>query len=90
MSKIVKQLITDIINLAKPLHLSQGALANRVGIDPVTLSRNKKAGDIKASTLNELANQVGMELALVPKKTKSSTAQKVMSGSFFRSTNKEG
>lgn len=66
MSTELAQLVNEIIVVGKTKELTQRDIAERAGINVVTLSRAKTAGDIKGSTLVAMAAAVGMHLALVP------------------------
>ena len=74
-------LLQQVLKLAKAQGLTQITLAERAGITPEALSRAKKGGDMRVSTLNELAHVVGLKLSLA------STAplrEKIDSGTLFR------
>ena len=75
---------TDLLQLVlargKAQGLTQIALARRAGITAEALSRAKKAGDMRVSTLAELARAVGLTLALVPD---SPLQEKIESGKLF-------
>ena len=61
----IADLLQQILALGKEQGLTQIALAQRAGITPEALSRAKKGGDMRVSTLNELAHVVGLKLSLV-------------------------
>jgi transcriptional regulator with XRE-family HTH domain len=84
MSKQIQTLIQQLIDAAKTQGLSQAQLAERVGLSAVGLSKAKTRGDMRASTLAELAAQLDLELALVPRATPQAAADAIKSGSFFR------
>jgi len=73
-------LLSQILKLGKEQGLRQFDIARRAGIKPESLSRAKKAGDMRASTLNELARVVGMKLSLAPDKP---LIDKIDSGTLF-------
>ncbi|MGB5306252.1 MAG: hypothetical protein WBO06_00260 [Gammaproteobacteria bacterium] len=73
-------LLLRLLKLGKQQGLRQRDIALRAGIKPESLSRAKKAGDMRASTLNRLAHVVGMKLALVPDKP---LIDKIDSGTLF-------
>ena len=58
-------LLQVVLRKAREQGLSQRDVARRAGITPESLSRAKKAGDMRVSTLNELAAVVGLKLALI-------------------------
>ena len=59
-------LLQQILALGKEQRLTQITLAQRAGITPEALSRAKKGGDMRLSTLNALAHVVGLKLSLMP------------------------
>ena len=59
-------LLQQILTLGKEQGLTQITLAQRAGITPEALSRAKKGGDMRLSTLNALAHVVGLKLSLMP------------------------
>jgi DNA-binding phage protein len=75
-AKLLQQLIAQ----GKAQGLTQVALARRAGITAEALSRAKKAGDMRVSTLADLARGVGLRLALVPD---SPLQEKIESGRLF-------
>jgi transcriptional regulator with XRE-family HTH domain len=83
MSKQIQTLIQQLIDAAKSQGLSQAQLAELAGLSAVGLSKAKTRGDLRASSLAELANQLGLELALVPRHSPQQAAQAIKSGAFF-------
>ena len=79
MSDSVK-LLQQLLAQGKAQGLTQIALAQRAGITAEALSRAKKAGDMRVSTLADLARGVGLRLALVPD---SPLQEKIESGQLF-------
>jgi transcriptional regulator with XRE-family HTH domain len=73
-------LLQAVLRKARELGLSQRDIASRAGITPESLSRAKKAGDMRVSTLNELAAAVGLKLTLVADQP---LIEKIDSGSLF-------
>jgi len=73
-------LLQQILTLAREQGLTQTMLAQRAGITPEALSRAKKGGDMRLSTLNELAHVVGLKLSLVPDEP---LREKIDSGRLF-------
>jgi len=73
-------LLQQILVLAKTQGLTQITLAQRAGITPEALSRAKKGGDMRLSTLKELARVVGLKLSLVPDEP---LREKIDSGRLF-------
>lgn len=61
-----QELIECIIETAKKQGLDQKDLAARVSMTSPDLSRLKKADNSRFSTIERLANAVGLKLALVP------------------------
>jgi transcriptional regulator with XRE-family HTH domain len=73
-------LLQTILHKARELGMNQRDIAVRAGITPESLSRAKKAGDMRVSTLNELAAVVGLKLTLVADQP---LITKIDSGSLF-------
>ena len=73
-------LLQPILALAKAQGLTQLTLAERAGITPETLSRAKRGGNMRVSTLNELAHVVGLKLSLV---SDVPLREKIDSGTLF-------
>jgi len=88
MSKQIQSLIQQLIDAAKAQGISQAQLAERAGLSAVGLSKAKTRGDLRASTLAELASQLDLELTLVPQRTPAQAAEAIKAGTFFRSTGK--
>lgn len=86
MSRHIKALIDQLILAARTRNISQAQLAELAGITAVGFSKAKQRGDIRASTLQALAAQLDLELALVPRRSKQQALAAIKSGSFFRST----
>jgi transcriptional regulator with XRE-family HTH domain len=84
MSEQIKSLINQLITAAKARGLSQAQLAELAGLTAVGLSKAKTRGDIRASTLENLAAQFDLELALVPRRSKEKAAGAIKAGTFFR------
>jgi transcriptional regulator with XRE-family HTH domain len=73
-------LLQQILAVAKAQGLTQLTLSQRAGITPETLSRAKQGGDMRVSTLNELAHVVGLKLTLV---ADAPLREKIDSGTLF-------
>jgi len=73
-------LLQQILALGKEQGLTQITLAQRAGITPEALSRAKKGGDMRVSTLNALAHVVGLKLSLV---ADAPLREKIDSGRLF-------
>lgn len=86
MSEHIKVLINQLISAARARGLSQARLAEMAGLTPVGLSKAKRRGDIRASTLEELAVQLDLELALVPRRTREKAAMAIKAGAFFQTS----
>jgi DNA-binding phage protein len=72
--------LQQILALARERGLTQITLAQRAGITPEALSRAKKGGDMRLSTLNALAHVVGLKLSLVADEP---LREKIDSGRLF-------
>ena len=84
MSKTVQTLVMQLIEAAKAQGLSQAQLAERAGLTAVGLSKAKHRGDLRASTLAELARQLDLQLQLVPRQASPSASDAIKSGTFFQ------
>ncbi|MFW2439495.1 MAG: XRE family transcriptional regulator [Arenicellales bacterium] len=75
-----QKLIELIIETAKSQGLDQKDLAARVSMTAPDLSRLKSADNSRFSTIENLANAVGLKLALVPD---DELLEKIESGKLF-------
>jgi len=82
MSESIKKLIGQLLGIAHARGMSQGQLAEAAGLTPVGLSKAKGRGDLRASTLAALAQQLDLELALIPRR-KEGAAAAIKAGTFF-------
>jgi DNA-binding phage protein len=60
------ELLSRIIAVGRQKGLRQQDIARRARLQPESLSRAKKSGDMYVSSLDELARVVGLRLTLVP------------------------
>ncbi len=58
-------ILDEIVRQGKKKGLKQKDICHKAGVGPVTISRARKQGDIRFSTLEKLANSVGLKLTLV-------------------------
>ena len=86
MSKHIQTLINQLVSTAKNRGLPQSQLAEMAGISAVGLSKAKKRGDMRASTLEKLGEQLDLELILTPRRSREKAAEAIKSGTFFRSS----
>lgn len=86
MTQQIKALIGQLIKVAKSRGMSQSQLADLAGITAVGLSKAKSRGDLRASTLADLAAQLDLELALVPRRSKETAIQAIKAGAFFQTS----
>ena len=84
MSEHIKTLIKEVISLARERGLAQGELAENAGLTGVGLSKAKHRGDIRASLLDQLGNQLDLELAFVPRRSREKAVKAIKQGAFFR------
>lgn len=61
-----EQLLRLIIEAGTSRGLREKDILNRAGLGKTTLSKIKKSGDTRVSTLSRLANAVGLRLTLAP------------------------
>ena len=62
---IAQKLLNEILAACKQQGLTQSVIAERAGLAAETLSRLKKADDVRLSSLQRLAAVVGLRLTLV-------------------------
>jgi transcriptional regulator with XRE-family HTH domain len=74
------ELLSQIIALGRQKGLRQQDIARRAGLQPESLSRAKKSGDMYVSNLQELARVVGLKLVLVPDQP---VIEKIDKGTLF-------
>jgi len=86
MSAHIEALISQLLSAAKARGLSQAQLAEMSGMTPVGLSKAKRRGDLRASTLEKLAAQLDLELALIPRRSREKAAEAIKSGVFFQTS----
>jgi len=79
-------IINEIINAAKSQSISQGELAARAGIRQETLSRAKKNSNLRFSTIEQLAQIVGLQLKLI---ADNPVADKIQGGTLFPSSTEQ-
>ena len=84
MSEPIKVLINQLVAAARARGLTQARLAELAGLTAVGLSKAKRRGDIRASSLEELAAQLDLELAFVPRRSRERAAEAIKAGAFFR------
>lgn len=82
----IKALISQLLSTAKARGLSQAQLAEMAGMTPVGLSKAKSRGDLRASTLEKLAAQLDLELALIPRRSREKAAEAIKTGVFFQTS----
>ncbi len=81
----VQKLLDQLFAAARERGLSQAELAQRAGLSAVGLSKAKHRGDLRASTLAALAEQLDLELALVPRRGQSQAViDAIKSGTFLQ------
>ena len=74
------ELLRQIIALGRQKGLRQQDIARRARLQPESLSRAKKSGDMYVSSLEELARVVGLKLVLVPDQP---VIEKIDKGTLF-------
>ncbi len=83
MSDTIKALINQVIVTARHRGLTQAQLAQAAGMTAVGLSKAKHRGDIRASTLQALAEQLDLELSLTPRRSREKATRAIRTGTFF-------
>ncbi|MEA2079956.1 MAG: hypothetical protein U9P00_08885 [Pseudomonadota bacterium] len=81
MSDTLIGLLNEIIDTAERQGMNQAQLVEQAGLGEVTLSRAKKAGDLRYSTLERLAKAVGLRVTLSPDVP---MARKIETGELFK------
>jgi transcriptional regulator with XRE-family HTH domain len=84
MSKPIQALLEQLLTAARTRGMSQAQLAEAAGLTPVGLSKAKGRGDLRASSLAALAQQLDLELALIPQR-RTDVAAAIKAGTFFGS-----
>lgn len=84
MSDYIGNLINQLVQAAKAQGLSQARLAEKAGMTPVGLSKAKQRGDIRVSSLQALADVLGWELCLQPRRAPEQIRQAIKSGTLFQ------
>jgi hypothetical protein len=74
------ELLNQIIALGRQKGLRQQDIARRARLQPESLSRAKKSGDMYVSNLMELARVVGLKLVLAPDQP---VIEKIDKGTLF-------
>ena len=64
MSDSLIQILDDIVTEGKHRGFTQKEICQKAGVSEITLSRARKQGDIRFSTLDKLAKSVGMQLGV--------------------------
>jgi len=80
MPKEVSDLVLEIVSTGKRKGMTQKDIARVARMDEVSLSRAKRADDIRLSSLIAMAKSVGLKVTLV---SDSSLAEKVRRGELF-------
>ena len=78
----IQYLLDQLLTAAHARGMSQAQLAEAAGLTPVGLSKAKGRGDMRASSLAALAQQLDLELALIPRR-KEGAAAAIKAGTFF-------
>ncbi|MDH5425709.1 MAG: helix-turn-helix transcriptional regulator [Gammaproteobacteria bacterium] len=77
---ILDTLLNEIIELSKAKGMKQKELAERAGLSAETLSRAKRSGDMRLSSLIRLADTVGLKLKL---SADNPVIEKINNGTLF-------
>ena len=59
------QILDNIVTEGKRQGLNQKEICQKAGVSEITLSRAKKQGDIRFTTLEKLVRSVGLQLTLI-------------------------
>ena len=82
MPEPIQALLEQLLTAARTRGMSQAQLAEAAGLTPVGVSKAKGRGDLRASSLAALAQQLDLELALIPRR-KEGAAAAIKAGTFF-------
>lgn len=66
MAESLESMLADILARGRAAGMTHGALAERAGLTPETLSRLRHKGDCRLATLIALAEAVGLQVVLRP------------------------
>jgi len=77
------ELLRDLLQRAGKAGLREGQLAQGAGLTPQGLSKAKARGDLRASTLEALGSQLGLELAWRPIRQDTEAAERLRAGRLF-------
>ncbi len=66
MKTLVTALVHQIVDAGKNRGMDQKTLVQKAGLSASTLSKLKQADDVRLSTLERLANVVGLRVSLSP------------------------
>lgn len=80
MNNAVSTLLAEIVAAGKARGLTQQVIVQQAGLGASTLSKAKQAGDLRVSTLERMANVVGLRLSLVPNEPR---LEKLLDRSLF-------
>ena len=81
MSGGLTELLAEIVDAAEKLGKTQAEIVAQAGIGASSLSRAKRVGDMRVSTLEKLAKTVGLRLTLG---TDVPIAAKIQKGTLFK------
>lgn len=73
-------IVEDLSNARKAMRLTQAELAQRCGVNRMTVGRIEAGVDPQLSTVQELARVMGMDLMLVPRELRTEVEGFVRSG----------
>lgn len=80
MQERLQELLDEIVRAGAVRGLSQGEIARHAGLSPTRISKLKSAEDAYLSTVERMANTVGLRLALVPNEP---TLEKLLNRDLF-------
>lgn len=83
------ELLRDLLQRAEKAGLREGQLAQIAGLTPQGLSKAKARGDLRASTLEALGKQLGLELAWRSIGQNTEATERLRNGKLFEFGNKD-
>ncbi len=76
----ISSIVNEIANARKASGMTQAQLAQRSGVNRMTVGRIEAGFDPRLSTLQELARAMGMEIMLVPRELRPEVERFVQAG----------
>ncbi len=75
--------LLELLSIAKQRGMDQRELAARAGLSAVGVSKAKSRGDLRVSSLEALANALGLTIGFRPLQPRESAIDAIRQGQFF-------